>query len=92
MPITAHFSRRVMNTKTTITLSTTAIAAVVLLFASGPIVGSQQALAFGWGGGGWGGGWHGGWGWHHGWGWHRHWWGWHHGWGWGHGGWGHGGF
>jgi hypothetical protein len=84
MSITADFSRRLMNTKTTITLSTTAIAAVVLLFASGPIVGSQQALAFGWGGGGWGGGWHHGWGWHGGWGWHRHWWGWHH--GWGHGG------
>ncbi|MGC2680508.1 MAG: hypothetical protein WA323_01485, partial [Candidatus Nitrosopolaris sp.] len=75
MSITADFSRRLMNTKTTITLSTTAIAAVVLLFASGPIVGSQQALAFGWGGGGWGGGWHHGWGWHGGWGWHRHWWG-----------------
>ena len=45
-----------MNSKTTITLSTMAIAAVVLLFASGPVVGSQQALAFGWGGGGWG--WH----------------------------------
>ncbi|MFY9868968.1 MAG: hypothetical protein WAK17_04560 [Candidatus Nitrosopolaris sp.] len=56
-----------MKSKTTITLSTAAIAAVALLFATGPIVGSQQALAFGWGG------WHGGWGWHHGWGWHRHW-------------------
>jgi len=47
--------------------------AVVLLFASDPTVGSQQALAFSWGGG-----WHGGW--HHGWGGHG-------GWGWGHGGW-----
>ncbi|MFY9794123.1 MAG: hypothetical protein WAJ93_00380 [Candidatus Nitrosopolaris sp.] len=61
-----------MKSKTTITLSTAAIAAVALLFATGPIVGSQQALAFGWGG------WHGGWGWHRhwwhgGWGWHRHW-------------------
>jgi hypothetical protein len=45
-----------------ITLSIADIAAVVLLFATGPIVGSQQALAYGW---------HGGWGWHHGWGWHR---------------------
>ena len=54
-----------MNSKTTITLSTAAIAAVVLLFAADPVVGSQQALAY------WHGGWHGGW--HHGWGWHRHW-------------------
>ncbi|MGA9153046.1 MAG: hypothetical protein WBZ36_20910 [Candidatus Nitrosopolaris sp.] len=91
MPISAHFFHRLMNSKTTISLSTMAIAAVVLLFASGPIVGSQQALAFlvvhpGWG-------WHHGWGWHGGWGWHRHWgwhggWGWHRHWGW-HGGWGH---
>jgi hypothetical protein len=92
MPISAHFFHRLMNSKTTITLSTMAIAAVVLLFASGPIVVSQQALAYPWGGWGWhhGWGWHGGWGWHRhwwgwhgGWGWHRHWWGWHHGW-WGH--------
>ncbi|MGB8935176.1 MAG: hypothetical protein WCC17_08730 [Candidatus Nitrosopolaris sp.] len=53
-----------MKSKTTITLSIAAIAAVALLFATGPIVGNQQALAYGW---------HGGWGWHHGWGWHRHW-------------------
>ncbi|MFY9798980.1 MAG: hypothetical protein WAJ93_25100 [Candidatus Nitrosopolaris sp.] len=49
-----------MKSKTTITLSIAAIAAVALLFATGPIVGNQQALAYGWG-------------WHHGWGWHRHW-------------------
>jgi len=68
-----------MNSKTTITLSAAAIAAVAILFASGPIVGSQQALAFGWNGGlGWhqGSDWHHSWGfgWHHGWGfgWHRH--------------------
>jgi hypothetical protein len=36
-----------MNSKTTVALSTIAIAAVVLLFASGPIVGNQ--LAFAWG-------------------------------------------
>jgi hypothetical protein len=97
MPISAHFFHRLMNSKTTISLGTMAIAAVILLFASGPIVGSQQALAFvvvhsGWGwhhGWGWG---HGGWGWHHGWGWGHGGWGWHHGWGWGHGGWGHGGW
>jgi hypothetical protein len=83
IPISAHFFHRLMNSKTTITLSISAIAAVVLLFASGPVVGSQQALAYGWYGGGWG--WHHGWGWHGGWGWHRHWWGWHrHWWGWHH--------
>jgi hypothetical protein len=44
-----------MNSKTTITLSAAAIAAVAILFASGPTVGTQQALAFGWhGGSGWG--------------------------------------
>ena len=49
--------------------------ALVLLFAFVPIVGSHQALAFGWYGSPWGGyygGWpghYGGWGWHHGWGW-----------------------
>ena len=48
MPITAHFFHRLMNSKTTITLSTMAIAAVALLFASGPIVG-QQAFAQWWG-------------------------------------------
>ena len=67
-----------MKTKTTITLSIAAIAAAALLFATGPIVGNQQALAYGWGGWGWHHGWHGGWGWHRhwwhgGWGWHRHW-------------------
>jgi hypothetical protein len=35
-----------MNSKTTITLSIGAIAAVALLFVAGPIVGSQQALAY----------------------------------------------
>ncbi|MGB6534096.1 MAG: hypothetical protein WBF33_38950 [Candidatus Nitrosopolaris sp.] len=35
-----------MNSKTTITFGTTAIAAVALLFTSGPIVGNQQALAY----------------------------------------------
>ena len=101
MPISAHFFDRLMNSKTTLSLSTMAIAAVVLLFASGPIVASQQASALvvmrggmgpggmgpgGWGHGGWG---HGGWG-HGGWG-HGGWghggWGWHRHW-WGHGGWG----
>jgi hypothetical protein len=60
-----------MNSKTTITLSTATIAALALMFAAGPIVGTQQALAY-WGHGGWG--WHHGWGWHGAWGWHRHWW------------------
>jgi hypothetical protein len=88
MPIAVHFSRRLMNLKTTITLSTTTLGALVLLFATAPLA-VTQAHAF------WGGGWgHGGWGWHHPWwGWHHPWWGWHHGWGWGHGGfgggWGH---
>jgi hypothetical protein len=67
-----------MKSKTTITLSIAAIAAAALLFATGPIVGNQQALAYGWGGWHGGGGWHHGW--HGGWGWHRHWW--HGGWGW----------
>jgi hypothetical protein len=40
-----------MKSKTTITLSIAAIAAAALLFATGPIVGNQQALAYGWGGG-----------------------------------------
>ena len=85
-----HFTIRVMNTKITITLSTTVLAAVVLLFVS---AGATQAHAF------WGGGWgwhHPWWGWHHPWwGWHHPWWGWHHGWddgGWGHGGWDDGGW
>ena len=43
MRIIIHFSRILMNTKTTITLSAAAIAASLLLFASGPLVGSQQA-------------------------------------------------
>ncbi|MFZ0514173.1 MAG: hypothetical protein WAM14_21385 [Candidatus Nitrosopolaris sp.] len=36
-----------MNSKLFMTFSAMAIAAVVLLFASGPIVGNQQALAYG---------------------------------------------
>jgi hypothetical protein len=36
-----------MNSKTTMALSTLAIAAVVLLFASGPLVGNQSAFAGG---------------------------------------------
>src|SRR5215831_16614373 len=35
-----------MNSKATMTLSTLVIAAVALLFASGPIAGNQQALAY----------------------------------------------
>ena len=35
-----------MKSKTIVTLSTAAIAAVALLFASGPIIGTQQALAY----------------------------------------------
>ena len=74
MSITTDFSRRLMNSKTTITLSTAVLAAVVLLFASAPLA-ITQANAY----------WGGGWGWHHPWwGWH-HGWGWGHG-GWGHGG------
>ena len=53
MRIIIHFSRILMNTKTTITLAPAAIAASLLLFASGPLVGSQQALAQ------WNGGWNG---------------------------------
>jgi len=67
-----------MNTKTTITLSTTVLAAVVLLFVSAR---ATQAHAF-WGDWGWHHpwvGWHHPWvGWHHPWvGWHHPWWGWH---------------
>ncbi|MFZ0223338.1 MAG: hypothetical protein WAM42_16780 [Candidatus Nitrosopolaris sp.] len=36
-----------MKSKTTMAFSTMAIAAVALLFASGPITGNQQALAYG---------------------------------------------
>jgi len=36
-----------MNSKTSIALNSLAIAAVVLLFASGPIIGNHQALGFG---------------------------------------------
>ena len=35
-----------MNSKATMTISSLAIAAVALLFASGPIVGNQQAQAY----------------------------------------------
>jgi hypothetical protein len=53
--------RMIANKKTTIALSTIAIAAILALFAAAPLVATHQAEAF-WG---WGGGW-GGWG---GWGW-----------------------
>ncbi|MGC2682710.1 MAG: hypothetical protein WA323_12650 [Candidatus Nitrosopolaris sp.] len=43
-----------MNTKTTVMFSIVAIAAVLVLFAAGPLVTTHQAYA--WGGGGWGGG------------------------------------
>lgn len=36
-----------MNSKTSVALISVAIAGVVLPFASGPIIGNQQALAFG---------------------------------------------
>jgi hypothetical protein len=36
-----------MKSKTTMAFSTMAIAAVALLFASGPITGNQQAFAYG---------------------------------------------
>jgi len=52
----------ISNKQRTIALSTVAIAAVIVLFASGPLVVTHQAQAWGgggWGGGGWGGG---GWG------------------------------
>jgi hypothetical protein len=39
-----------MNSKTTVTFGTIAIAAVALLFASGPITGNQQAFAYYYGG------------------------------------------
>jgi hypothetical protein len=43
-----------MKSKTTVALSIAAIAAVALLFTAGPIVGTQQALAYGsYGGWGW---------------------------------------
>jgi hypothetical protein len=46
----------ISNKQRTIALSTVAIAAVILLFASGPLVATHQAQA-------WGGGCGGGWGW-----------------------------
>ncbi|MFY9797299.1 MAG: hypothetical protein WAJ93_16565 [Candidatus Nitrosopolaris sp.] len=46
MPISAHFFDRLMKSKTTITLSAMAIAAFVLLLASGPLVSDHQALAY----------------------------------------------
>jgi hypothetical protein len=48
-----------MNTKTTVMFSIVAIAAVLVLFAAGPLVTTHQAYAWGggsWGGGSWGGG------------------------------------
>ncbi|HYA83603.1 MAG TPA: hypothetical protein VEH06_09175 [Candidatus Bathyarchaeia archaeon] len=35
-----------MNSNTSLSLSVVAIAALVLLFASGPIIGKQQAVAY----------------------------------------------
>ncbi|MFZ0511701.1 MAG: hypothetical protein WAM14_08855 [Candidatus Nitrosopolaris sp.] len=52
----------ISNKQTTIAFSSAAIAAVIVLFASGPIVATQQAFACGWGGGGCCGGCGGGWG------------------------------
>ena len=43
-----------MKTKTGITFSIVAIAAVTVLFASGPLVANQQVQAFPFGGGGFG--------------------------------------
>jgi hypothetical protein len=55
-----------MNSKTGITFSIAAIAAVIVLFASGPVVGNQQALAANFAGSGFmGGPFHGGFGFHH---------------------------
>lgn len=65
-----------MNSKITLVFSTLSIVALVLLFASGAVVGNHQALAFGWAGGPWGDGWggyYGGWGGYYG-GWHHHYW------------------
>jgi hypothetical protein len=46
MPIIVHSIHSSMNPKIIMPFSTMAIAAVALLFASGPIISSQQALAF----------------------------------------------
>ncbi|MFY9798596.1 MAG: hypothetical protein WCC17_18265 [Candidatus Nitrosopolaris sp.] len=46
MPISLQPIHTSMNPKIIMPFSTMAIAAVALLFASGPIVASQQALAF----------------------------------------------
>jgi len=43
-----HRDVQMMKSKTTFALSTAAIAAVGQLFAAGPLVGTQQALAYGW--------------------------------------------
>jgi len=65
-----------MNTKTTITLSITVLAAVALLFVSTAVTQAHALWVGGWG-------WHHPWlGWHGGWGWHHPWLGWHHPWGW----------
>jgi len=63
-----------MKSKTTVALSTAAMAALALSFAAGLIVETQQALAYQHGGSGL----HHGWGshrpwWHPRWWWHRHW-------------------
>jgi hypothetical protein len=46
MPITVHSIHSSMNPKIIMPFSAMAIAAVALLFTSGPIISSQQALAF----------------------------------------------
>ena len=76
-----------MNTNTTMAFSIMTAVALVLLIAFAPIVGSHQALAYGWygpWGGYYGGGWYGPRGGYYGGGWPGYYggWGWHHGWGW----------
>jgi pectin methylesterase-like acyl-CoA thioesterase len=46
MPITVHSIHSSINPKIIMPFSTRTIAEVALLFASGPIISSQQALAF----------------------------------------------
>ncbi len=96
-PIYVQSNRTSMKSNLIMPFSIMAIAAVVLLFASGPVVGSQQAFAqwlghpwnYWYGHSHWG-GWHGGYpgwwwrGWHghpYGWWYGHHWRGWYHGWG-----------
>src|SRR5215831_21719 len=63
MPITADFYRRLMNSKTTITLSITVIAAIALLLVS--CITNQEVIAANLCGSGLGCGHHGGYGFHH---------------------------